>query len=118
MNDANPYWAILEAAFSDTSEIIVPEGTDEAAYFERLRSRIREHATCAELVSASVRKPGFPHRGLGSTVFGYTVARSNLDGYWLVFQPDEGRFYCFSGTDRDNLGAFGVCGSPLYCWWA
>ena len=57
MNHAHPYWPKLEAALSDTSGIIVPQGEDEGAYFERLRSSIREHATGAEMVSATVAAP-------------------------------------------------------------
>jgi hypothetical protein len=115
MNEVNPYWENLEAALSDTSGIIVPRGKDEARYFESLRSSIRSHATAAEKVSATVVEPGFRHRQLGSRITGYLLARSG--GYWLVFEPDEGEYYCFWGPDADSLGAYGVCGNPLYCWW-
>ncbi|RIX82849.1 hypothetical protein [Acidovorax cavernicola] len=115
MNQANPYWAGLEVALADTSGIIVPKGEDEAAYFEKLRSSIRAHATAAEKVSAIVVEPGFCHRELGTTITGYLLAKSK--GYWLVFEPDEGEYYCFWGADADSLGAYGVCGNPLYCWW-
>jgi hypothetical protein len=115
MNQANPYWASLEAALADTSGIIVPKGEDEATYFEKLRSSIRAHATAAEKVSAIVVEPGFSHRELGTKITGYLLARS--EGYWLVFEPDEGEYYCFWGSDADSLGAHGVCGNPLYCWW-
>ena len=115
MNHTHPYWPKLEAALSDTSGIIVPQGEDEGAYFERLRSSIREHATGAEMVSATVMAPGFAHRELGSRISGWLLARS--EGYWLVYEPDEDQYYCFWGADADSLGAHGVCGNPLYCWW-
>ncbi|MGP8441358.1 hypothetical protein ACT2E5_04325 [Burkholderia vietnamiensis] len=111
----NPYWARLEIDLGDTSGIIVPNGRNEAEYFEGLRASIRRHATAAEWVSATVVAPGFKHRELGSKVAGYLLARDA--GYWLVFEPEEGEYYCFWGTDPDDLGAYGVCGNPLYCWW-
>ncbi len=115
MRADNPYWAKLEIDLADTSGIIVPKGEDEAEYYEKLRSSVREHATGPEPVSATVVEPGFLHRPLGSTVRGYLLAKS--DGYWLVFEPDENEYYCFWGTDPTNLGVHGVCGNPLYCWW-
>ncbi|WP_156954583.1 hypothetical protein [Paraburkholderia acidipaludis] len=111
----NPYWAQLERDLVDTSGIIVPKGRDAAEYYEYLRSTIRAHATTAERVFATVVEPGFKHRELGSKISGYLLAESH--GYWLVFEPEEGEYYCFWGTDPDNLGAYGVCGNPLYCWW-
>lgn len=115
ITELNPYWAQLELDLIDTSGIIVPKGRDETEYFEGLRSDIRRHATPAEWVSATVVEPGFKHRELGSKVSGHLLSRS--EGYWLVFEPEEGEYYCFWGTDPDNLGAYGVCGNPLYCWW-
>jgi hypothetical protein len=114
MRTDNPYWLRLEADLADTSGIIVPRGEVEAVYFEKLRASVRAHATAPDLVSATVVEPGFKHRPLGSTVRGYLLAKT--EGYWLVFEPDEGEYYCFWGTDPANLGAFGVCGNPLYCW--
>lgn len=58
--------------------------------------------------------PGFPRTAVGSSISGQCVAHNA--GYWLVYQPEQDRFYCFWGTDRNNLGAHGVFGSPLYCW--
>lgn len=115
MNDVNPYWKQLEVDLRDESGIIVPKGENEAAYFERLRSSIREHATFPEWVSATVVEPGFPHRELSSKVSGYLLARS--EGYWLVLEPEEREYYCFWGNEINSLGAYGVCGNPLYCWW-
>lgn len=115
MNYAHPYWEKLESDLLDTSGIIVPKGEDEEAYFERLRENIRSHATEPLLISAKVVEPGFKHRALGSVVTGYLLAQTQ--GYWLIVEPDEGQYYCFWGTESDNLGAYGVCGNPLYCWW-
>ncbi len=116
MNDVNPYWKQLEVDLYDESGIIVPKGEEETVYFERLRSSIREHATSPEWISATVVEPGFSHRELGSKVSGHLLAKS--EGYWLVFDPEEREYYCFWGNDSNNLGAHGVCGNPLYCWWA
>lgn len=112
---SNPYWPQLEVDLFDTSGIIVPKGEDEAVYFERLRNSIRQHATSPDWISATVVEPGFQHRELGSTITGFLLATTK--GYWLVFEPDEREYYCFWGVDRNNLGAYGVCGNPLYCWW-
>jgi hypothetical protein len=111
----NPYWSQLEIDLQDTSGIIVPKGQDEIAYFESLRSHIRENAASADRISATVEEPGFKDRALGSEVTGYLLARSGY--HWLVFEPEEKLYYCFWGTDSKNLGAFGVSGNPLYCWW-
>lgn len=112
---ANPYWSRLEAALSDTSGIIVPKGEDETKYFEKLRASIRAHATAPDRVSATVVEPGFRHRAIGSRISGYLLAKSA--GYWLVYEPEEDEYYCFWGADSQSLGAYGVCGNPLYCWW-
>ncbi|WP_405119695.1 hypothetical protein [Pseudomonas leptonychotis] len=115
MQKANPYWAKLEVDLADTSGIIVPKGQDETEYFEYLRSTIREHATEADWISAVVVEPGFRHREIGSTISGYLLAKTK--GYWLIFEPEENEYYCFWGETADNLGAYGVSGNPLYCWW-
>lgn len=112
---SNPYWPQLETDLADTSGIIVPKERVDTEYFESLRASIRENARPVELLSASVEEPGFRHRALGSTVSGYLLASTGW--YWLVFEPQEKQYYCFWGSDRNNLGAFGVCGNPLYCWW-
>lgn len=115
MQTRNPYWAKLEIDLADTSGIIVPKGRDADSYFEELRSSIRVHATAPDLISAIVKEPGFNHRALGSVVSGYLLAKT--EGYWLVFEPHEDEYYCFWGIDPVELGAYGVCGNPLYCWW-
>lgn len=112
----NPYWTQLEIDLADTSGIIVPKGEDEAAYFDEIRSDIKMHATTADLVAATVVEPGFKNRDIGSKISGYLLARN--DGYWLIYVPEENEYYCFWGTASDNLGAHGVYGNPLYCWWA
>lgn len=116
----NPYWEILELAMLDTPPVIVPKGVEDEAYFDMLRASIREHAAPAELVSAKVKEPGFKHRPLESTVTGYLLAKnvaSGAVGYWLVYVPQENEYYCFWGPDKESLGAYGVCGNPIYCWW-
>ena len=115
MMQSNPYWSQLEVDLTDTSGIIVPKGEDRAVYCERLRDSIRQHATTPDRISATVVEPGFRHRELGSQISGVLLAMTA--GYWLVFEPEEREYYCFWGVDRSNLGAHGVCGNPLYCWW-
>lgn len=105
----------LESALADTSGIIVPKGRREEEYFEGLRQSIKNSLAEPEWVTATVEEPGFAHRNLGDKVTGILLAAS--EGYWLVFEPNEEQYYCFWGKSKEDLGAFGVCGNPLYCWW-
>ena len=105
----------LEAALTDTSDVFVNAGIDAQTYLSGLASDIRAH-TCAPFpLAATVMPPGFPDAAVGTTISGQCIAYKS-SGYWLVYQPHQDRFYCFWGTDRANLGAHGVFGSPLYCW--
>lgn len=104
----------LEAALSNTSDVYVNAGVDEAAYFADLTDSIRRHICEPFQVSAKVMPPGFDDAAIGSTISGQCVARNA--GYWLIYLPEQDRFYCFWGTDSAHLGAHGVSGSPLYCW--
>ncbi|MDR7376063.1 hypothetical protein J2X19_000721 [Rhodoferax ferrireducens] len=116
--EINPYWTKLEVAMKAEPPVIVPKGLDDEEYFESLRTSIRENATPPIRVFATVKEPGFPNRALGSTVVGYLLAKSsNGVGYWLVYEPDEDEYYCFWGPDKSNLGAYGVSGNPIFCWW-
>lgn len=105
----------LESALAETSGIIVPKGRSDEEYFEGLRQSIRASLTAPEWITATVEEPGFNHRNLGDKVTGILLAAS--EGYWLVYEPNEGQYYCFWGKSKEDLGAFGVCGNPLYCWW-
>lgn len=105
----------LESALADTSGIIVPKGRNEDEYFEGLRNSVRAAVTSPEWLTATVEEPGFRDRKIGDKVTGVLVAAT--EGYWLVYEPSEDQYYCFWGESRENLGAFGVCGNPLYCWW-
>lgn len=106
--------AKLNAALSDTSGVYVNAGVDAASYIAELRQSIRQHACVPRRLSAKVMPPGFPDVETGAEVTGYCVAKRA--GYWLVYSPEKDTFYCFWGTDDQNLGAPGVFGSPLYCW--
>ena len=114
----NPYWEQLEVSMEGNPPVIVPNGRDEKEYFEGLRASIRECATPVIQVTATVMEPGFEGKELGSAITGYLLAKS-LDpvGYWLVYQPYENEYYCFWGPDESQLGAYGVSGNPIYCWW-
>jgi hypothetical protein len=67
-------------------------------------------------LTAKVMSPAFIDHPEGELLSGYCLAKK--DGYWLVYVPDDDRFYCFWGTDPSHLGAHGVVGSPLACWLA
>ncbi|HEU0277630.1 MAG TPA: hypothetical protein VFQ95_07415 [Rhodanobacteraceae bacterium] len=104
----------LEAALSDTSGVYVNAGVGEEAYLADLRASIRRHICKPFQVSAEVMEPGFEDVELGDVITGLCVAHDQ--GEWLVYQPQQDRFYCFWGPDAEHLGARGVVGSPLYCW--
>lgn len=105
----------LEAALSDTSDVYVNEGVDEQSYFAELADSIRRHLCEPFPITAKVMPPGFTDAKVGETISGLCIAH-RPSGYWLVYQPEKDRFYCFWGIDREHLGAHGVFGSPLACW--
>lgn len=105
----------LEAALADASGVYINDGVDSQAYLSGLAADIRAHICTPFPLTATVMPPGFPDASVGSVISGQCVAH-NASGYWLVYEPEQDRFYCFWGTDSDNLGAHGVFGSPLYCW--
>ena len=109
----SPIEKLLES-LSDTSNVYVPPGVDEATYFSELAQDIRNNMHEPFEVSAIVMPPGFPDIATGSTISGQCVAQH--DGYWLVYSPEEDTFFCFWGEDEKHLGARGIFGSPLYCW--
>ena len=104
----------LDLALSDTSDVYVNASVDTPSYYASLADSIREHLCEPFLVSATVQEPSFPDAAVGSQISGLCVAHHA--GYWLVYQPDQDRFYCFWGQEPSKLGAHGVFGSPLYCW--
>jgi hypothetical protein len=114
VQDSNPLLTKLEAALSDTSGVYVNSGVDAESYFTELANSIRSSVCEPFDVSATVMPPGFPDTALGNVISGQCIA--HRAGYWLVYQPEQDRFYCFWGESPSNLGAHGVFGSPLYCW--
>ena len=104
----------LEAALSDTSDVYVNEGVDEQSYFAELADNIRRNLCEQFTVTGEVMPPGFPDAEVGRTISGLCIAHNA--GYWLVYKPEQDRFYCFWGADAAHLGAHGISGSPLYCW--
>jgi len=111
----NPLLTKLESALADTSDVFVNAGIDADAYLSSLAANIRAHTCTPFPLTATAMPPGFPDATIGSTIAGQCIAY-NSSGYWLVYQPEQDRFYCFWGTDQGNLGAHGVFGNPLYCW--
>jgi hypothetical protein len=112
----NALAAKLDSALSETSDVYVNAGVDEADYFESLRRNIKEHQCAPYLVSATVMPPGFPDIEPEAKISGYCLAKDEETGHWLVYSPKNDTFYCFWGDTENNLGAHGVLGSPLYCW--
>ena len=105
----------LDAALADTSGVYINAGVDAQAYLSGLVADIRAHTCPPFSLFATVMPPGLPDAAVGTVISGQCVAH-NSSGYWLVYRPEQDQFYCFWGTDRGNLGAHGVFGSPLYCW--
>ena len=114
MHDSNPLRTKLEATLSDSSGVYIDPSTDAKSYLAGLADDIRRNACEPFAVTATVMPPGFPDASPGSVISGQCVA--HRAGYWLVYQPEQERFYCFWGESQSNLGAHGVFGSPLYCW--
>jgi|SRR5262245_494353 len=110
----HPLLTKLEAALRDTSDVYVAADVTPEKYFQALEADLRSRLCTPFMVTAEVMPPGFPDHHLGERLSGYCVAHTN--GHWLVYAPDEDRFYCFWGADQHRLGAHGVFGSPLYCW--
>lgn len=112
---SDPLLTKLEVALADISGVFINAGTDAQAYLSGLASDIRAHTCTPFPLTATVMAPGFPDLAVGATISGQCVAH-NSSGHWLVYRLEQDQFYCFWGTDRGNLGAHGVFGSPLYCW--
>ena len=107
--------ARLEEAMADTSGIIVPRGAEPQAYFESLRDSIRAAACEPFKVAAVLAGEDFPQALRGRRIEAYVLAAA--DGYWLAYQPESDRFYCFWGEDPTQLAAHREAGSPLLVWW-
>ena len=104
----------MMSELSDSTGVYIAPGTDAKFYLQCLSDDIIKNQCEPFLAKAVVVAPGFPDLAEGSFVEGWCVARK--DGYWLVYHPGNDVFYCFWGSDVDDLGAHGVCGAPLYCW--
>src|ERR1043165_224961 len=96
----------LEAALADSSEVYIPKGVDRAAYVAGIADSIRKNRCAPFPLAAVVTDPGFPDLAVGETISGTCVA--HYQGRWLVYEELRGRFLCFWGTDRGNLGAPGI----------
>ena len=110
----DPLLTRLESVLSDRTGVYIVAGVDADAYIAELAADIRANSCTPFPLSATVMPPGFEDAPPGAVISGQCVAHRS--GYWLVYQPERDRFYCFWGEDRSNLGAHGVEGQPLYCW--
>lgn len=106
VQDSNPLLTKLDAALSDTSGVYVNSGVDAQSYFAGLADSIRSNVCEPFPVSATVFPPGFPDTAVGNVISGQCIAHKA--GYWLVYQAEQDRFYCFWGREPSNLGAHGV----------
>ena len=108
--------AVLNSALEDgCQDVYVNAGVDESQYLAALEASLREHLCEPYEVTAVIEAPGFPFAEAGQRISATCIAE-HPQGYWLVYQEAERRFLCFWGKDKADLGAFGVFGSPLYCW--
>jgi hypothetical protein len=102
-------------ALADATGVYIHNDANKDSQIQNLVADIRSCQCYPFQLSATVMSPGFPGMVDGDTITGWCVAKT-ASGYWLVYQPEQDMFYCFWGTNPDNLGAHGVYGSPLYCW--
>ena len=107
---------LLNSALVDGhGDVYINAGIDEAQYIAGLEANLRAHLCEPYPVSAEVMAPAFPFAKVGQRISGTCIAE-HAQGYRLVYQEEDKRFLCFWGTERSDLGAHGVYGSPLYCW--
>ena len=104
----------LEASLAKTDDVYINSDMDAPSYLAGLAEDIRAHLCQPFMVTARVTDPGFPWLGIGESISGICIAHNS--GNWLFYQPPENRFLCFWGPNKDQLGAPGIFGSPLYCW--
>lgn len=106
----------LKERILDASGVYIPPGMDEANFISTIVDDIRSNMHEPYDISAKVVPPAFPGKKVGDLVRGQCVA--NRGGYWLVYDKADDVFYCFWGSDINNLTAPGIFGSPIYCWTA
>lgn len=110
----NNFLEILESRLFDRTGVYVNEGVDCTSYFRDLAEEVRINKCEPFGITATVMPPGFIGFQVGTKIDGFCVAKRA--GYWLVYRPEDDLFYAFWGTNKDDLGAHGIYGSPLYCW--
>jgi hypothetical protein len=116
MPTASELRAILHQRLVIDTDVYVSHVSDRGAFIANGRESLI-NAICDPFpVTAKVMAPAFPDHPVGEVLCGYCLAEK--DGYWLVYVPEEDRFYCFWGLSRTQLGAHGISGSPLACWLA
>jgi hypothetical protein len=106
--------AILDRQLLVDDDVYTGHVSDRGGYISDARASLMDAICDPFLVSAKVMAPAFPDHPVGEVLRGFCLAQRN--GSWLVYVPEEARFYCFWGSSRDNLGAHGISGSPLACW--
>jgi hypothetical protein len=114
--DTSELRSSLDVALAGPTIALAPTGHDPVPFLEKLRAEIRA-ASCEPFwAEATVMAPGFPFAAVGTKIGGFCVARAA--GYWLVYDPHRQTYYAFWGDSTESLGARGVFGDPIYCWWA
>lgn len=114
MREAHLIREQLHVALNRTDDVCIRQGDDVDRHCEPIRADILASACEPFWVMATVMPPAFPHFSSGQSISGWCVAHKA--GYWLVLNPEDSNFYCFWGHTPEQLGAHGICGSPLYCW--
>ena len=107
--------ARFEEAIQDASGIIVPEGWEDATYYEALRNSVRAAACAPYPVRATLAGGDFPYDLQGQQVDAYVIAKAEYR--WLAYRPESNEYYCFWGDDAARLVAFRQPGRPLFVWW-
>ncbi|WP_155617035.1 hypothetical protein [Xanthomonas translucens] len=110
----NDFLEILESRLHDGTGVYVNEGVDSSSYFRDLAEDVRRNKCEPSEITAVVMPPGLLGFPEGTEISGFCVAHHA--GRWLVYRPEDDLFYAFWGASKNNLGAHGVFGNPLYCW--
>jgi hypothetical protein len=106
--------ARFEEAIRETDDVFVSRHENRKEHLLRLESGLRESLCEPFELNAKVTEPGIEGFEVGASISGMCIAEAG--GYWLVYDLKRDTFVIFWGTQKENLGAPGIEGSPLACW--
>lgn len=104
----------FEEQIGRSHDVFISKQESRDEYLHRLEEGLRDSLCEPFELSAQVTQLGIDGFVVGDRISGTCVAESN--GYWLVYSHRHDSFVIFWGTEKENLGAPGIEGSPLACW--